>query len=557
MGILQKIVRNDATKSDPPEIYNARVILISLVACGGALLFGMDMGIIGGVLTMDSFKKQYGLMDQPKTVLANLESNIVSVIQAGAFAGALFSTWLANRVGRRFSLIISSILVFIGVALQAAASGHIEAMYVGRFIAGIAIGIASSVNPLYVSENAPRGIRGLLTGLYQLSIVTGLTLAFWINYGSLLHIRGHSQYIIPLSLQAFPAVILFVGMLLANESPRFLAQRSPEKAHDVLAKLRGLPADHPYVLQEMDGISRQLEEERALSVNASHLTLLKEAFSVRSYRRRAMLCITLMMWSNLTGTNAMTYYSPRIFASVGLSGSSAGLFATGVYGIVKMVSCAIFIVFVTDTLGRRKSLLWTGIVQGLALFYVGFYIRFDPPITGEAVSAPGYVALVAIYIFAAVSKFGWGPVVWTYSSEIPPARLRALMMGMATASQWLFNFVVAKATPSMFATLGANGFGTYFVYGTFCFVMVVFAWFFVPETSGKWSFVSYSRDGPCCWLLTHCAGIALEQMDELFEKDSLKDRLTFRKGPQLSARDGQGDDGVLDKKKEAEHVEDA
>ncbi|KAH9229748.1 hypothetical protein K456DRAFT_1740875 [Colletotrichum gloeosporioides 23] len=514
MGLLQKIVRNEATKSDPPEIYNARVVLISLVACGGALLFGMDMGIIGGVLTMDSFKKEYGLMDQPKAVLASLEGNVVSVIQAGAFAGALLSMWLANRVGRRFSLIIASILVFVGVALQAAASGHIEAMYVGRLVAGVAIGIASSVNPLYVSENAPRGIRGLLTGLYQLSIVTGLTLAFWINYGSLLHIKGHSQYIIPLSLQAFPAVILLVGMLLANESPRFLAQRHPDKA---LA---------------MDGISRQLEEERALAVNASSFSLLREAFTVKSYRRRSLLCITLMMWSNLTGTNAMTYYSPRIFASVGLSGSASGLFATGVYGIVKMVSCAIFIVFVTDTLGRRKILLWTGIVQGLALFYVGFYIRFDPPVTGESVSAPGYVALVAIYIFAAVYQFGWGPVVWTYSSEIPPARLRALMMGMATASQWLFNFVVAKATPSMFATLGTNGFGTYFVYGTFCFIMVVFAFFFVPET----------------------AGVALEQMDELFEKDSLRDKLLFRKGPRLSSREDAADEGVLDKKN-AEHVE--
>ncbi|KAI8241003.1 hypothetical protein K4K56_011763 [Colletotrichum sp. SAR 10_98] len=429
-----KIVRNEATKSDPPEIYNARVVLISLVACGGALLFGMDMGIIGGVLTMDSFKKEYGLMDQPKAVLASLEGNVVSVIQAGAFAGALLSMWLANRVGRRFSLIIASILVFIGVALQAAASGHIEAMYVGRLVAGVAIGIASSVNPLYVSENAPRGIRGLLTGLYQLSIVTGLTLAFWINYGSLLHIKGHSQYIIPLSLQAFPAVILLVGMLLANESPRFLAQRHPDKALAVLAKLRNLPADHPYIVQEMDGISRQLEEERALA--------------------------------------------------------------------------------------------------GLALFYVGFYIRFDPPVTGESVSAPGYVALVAIYIFAAVYQFGWGPVVWTYSSEIPPARLRALMMGMATASQWLFNFVVAKATPSMFATLGTNGFGTYFVYGTFCFIMVVFAFFFVPET----------------------AGVALEQMDELFEKDSLRDKLLFRKGPRLSSREDAADEGVLDKKN-AEHVE--
>ncbi|KAL3295575.1 sugar transporter [Colletotrichum asianum] len=427
MGLLQKIVRNEATKSDPPEIYNARVVLISLVACGGALLFGMDMGIIGGVLTMDSFKKEYGLMDQPKAVLASLEGNVVSVIQAGAFAGALLSMWLANRVGRRFSLIIASILVFIGVALQAAASGHIEAMYVGRLVAGVAIGIASSVNPLYVSENAPRGIRGLLTGLYQLSIVTGLT----INYGSLLHIKGHSQYIIPLSLQTFPAVILLVGMLLANESPRFLAQRHPDKALAVLAKLRNLPADHPYIVQEMDGISRQLEEERALA--------------------------------------------------------------------------------------------------GLALFYVGFYIRFDPPVTGESVSAPGYVALVAIYIFAA---FGWGPVVWTYSSEIPPARLRALMMGMATASQWLFNFVVAKASPSMFATLGTNGFGTYFVYGTFCFIMVVFAFFFVPET----------------------AGVALEQMDELFEKDSLRDKLLFRKGPPLSSREDAADEGVLDKKN-AEHVE--
>ncbi|KAK6223985.1 hypothetical protein LQW54_000131 [Pestalotiopsis sp. IQ-011] len=125
MRFLQKIVKNKAAQSDPFEIYNARVSIISTVACGGALLFGMDMGIIGGVLTMDTFKGQYGLSNQPETVTAQLSSNIVSVIQAAAFAGALLSTWLANRVGRRWSLIISSILVFIGVALQAAASGSL------------------------------------------------------------------------------------------------------------------------------------------------------------------------------------------------------------------------------------------------------------------------------------------------------------------------------------------------------------------------------------------------------------------------------------------------
>ncbi|KAJ6185856.1 hypothetical protein N7519_007157 [Penicillium mononematosum] len=498
--LLQKFIRNEAVRTDPVNIYNLRTIVVSLVACGGALLFGMDMGIIGGVLTMGPFKDDYGLNKLTTTGHANLSSNIVSVIQAGAFLGCLIAIWLANRIGRRLSLIFASVLVFIGVALQAAAMGRIAALYVGRFIAGVAIGIASTVNPLYVSENAPRGIRGLLTGFYQLSVVTGLTLAFWINYGCSLHIKGKPQYIIPLALQALPAVILFIGMIFANESPRFLAMKSPEKAHAVLSKLRDLPMDHPYVQNEMEGILLQLEEERALAANASAFTLFKEAFTVKSYRRRTFLCVTLMMWSNLTGTNAMTYYSPEIFKSVGLSESSVGLFATGIYGIVKLVSCFIFIFFVTDSLGRRRSLLWTGVVQGVALFYVGFYIRFDPPVSGMSPTAAGYVALVAIYIFAAVYQFGWGPVVWTYCSEIPAARLRTLQMGMATASQWLFNFVVAKATPSMFATLGVNGFGTYFIYGSFCFAMVIFAWFLVPETNG----------------------LLLEDMNELFAQDNIR-----------------------------------
>ncbi|KAL2670770.1 hypothetical protein Neosp_014572 [[Neocosmospora] mangrovei] len=468
---LQKFVRNDAIKTDPPEIYNLRTVVVSLIACGGALLFGMDMGVMGGVLTMDTFKEQYGLTDKPATVLADLSSNIVSTIQAGSFLGCIISMWLANYIGRRLSLMTASILVFIGVAMQAAASGHLAAMYVGRFITGIAVGIASTVNPLYVSENAPRGIRGLLTGCYQLSIVTGLTLAFWINYGCLLHVRGHAQYIIPLALQALPAVILFFGMMFANESPRFLAQSDPTQALAVLAKLRGLPEEHPYVRDEMENISLQLEEERSLAANSSGLTLVKEAFAVKSYRRRTFLCITLMMWSNLTGTNAITYYSPQLFKSVGLSSSSA------------------------------------------ALFYVGFYVRFDPPHPNSPVGATGYVALVAIYIFAAVYQFGWGPVVWTYCSEIPAARMRALQMGMATASQWLFNFVVAKSTPSMFATLGRGGFGTYFVYGSFCFTMVVFAWFFVPETKG----------------------LALEDMDELFSQSNVRAPFTPSRVARLEA----------------------
>ncbi|KAE8315833.1 general substrate transporter [Aspergillus transmontanensis] len=499
MTFLQRIIRNDTVKSDPPEIYNFRVVLISLSACGASMLFGFDMGVIGGVLTMNSFKEQYGLLGKEDTVLANLESNIVSVIQAGSFLGALVSTYVANAIGRRLSLILSALILFVGVAMQAGASGIIGVLYAGRFIGGVSIGIASSVCPIYIAENAPRGIRGLLTGFYQLTLVFGLTLAFWINYGCERHLTGKEQFIIPLSLQAFPAVILLVGMLLANESPRYLAMKRPERAPRVLATLRGLPEDHPYVLEELNNLRLQLEEESQHS-ESSMWSLLKESFSKKSYRRRSILCITLMMWSNMTGTNAMTYYSPTIFASVGLSSSSVGLFATGIYGIVKFIACGIFIVFVSDTLGRRRSLLWTGIVQGIMLFYVGFYVRFDTISENAPITPQGYIALIAIYLFAAVYQFGWGPVVWSYCAEIPPARLRALNMGMATASQWFFNFVVAKSTPTMFATLGKNGYGTYFVYGSFCFVMVIYTWFFVPETKG----------------------LSLEFMDELFERDTVR-----------------------------------
>jgi MFS family permease len=175
------------------------------------------------------------------------------------------------------------------------------------------------------------------------------------------------QFIIPLSLQAFPAIILLVGMLLANESPRYLAMKQPEKALYVLAKLRRLPEDHPYVIEELNNLRLQLDEEDSQHSLSSMRYFLKESFTKKSYRRRSILCITLMMWSNMTGTNAMTYYSPTTFASVGLSPSLVDLFAAGIYGIVKFIACVYFILFVSDTLGRRRSLLWTGIVQGNAL----------------------------------------------------------------------------------------------------------------------------------------------------------------------------------------------
>jgi hypothetical protein len=149
-----------------------------------------------------------------------------------------------------------------------------------------------------------------------------------------------------------------------------------------------------------------------------------------------------------------------------------------------MVTCAAFLLLAADSLGRRRSLLWTSIAQGLSMFVIGFYVRFSPPVPGAPIPPVGYFALTCIFLFAAFFQFGWGPCCWIIVSEIPTARLRAMNVALAASTQWLFNFVVAQAVPHMLKTVGKNGYGTYFIFGAFCFSMFFFVWFLVPETKG-------------------------------------------------------------------------
>ncbi|KAJ5157473.1 Quinate permease [Penicillium canariense] len=501
--LLQKIVHNEAMRTDPKEIYGWRVYALACSACFGGMLFGMDSGIIGGVLTMPPFQAKYGLEGLSKTAQANLSANIVSTLQAGCFFGALIASPAADRWGRRYSLLGAALLGVVGVIMQTAASGHLEAMYIGRLITGFGVGSASMINPLYVAENAPRAIRGGLTGLYQLFITAGIMLAFWINYGSLLHLTGSSMYIIPLAMQGLPAVLLFAGMLFCNESPRWLAKQDRwEEARATLSTVRALPPDHPYVEEEFQAIATQLEQERALISGSGFWDLMKEMWLIAGNRNRAMISIFLMVCQQMTGTNAINYYSPQIFKNLGIVGNATNLFATGVYGIVKMVSCGVFLIFVADSLGRRRSLLWTSIAQGMAMLYIGLYVRIAPPVQGAPVIPAGYVALVCIFLFASFFQFGWGPVCWIYVSEIPSARLRSLNVAFGAATQWLFNFVVARAVPVMLTTVGANGYGTYIIFACFCFSMFFFVWFFIPETKGEF--------------LIEPIRLSLEKMDDLF-----------------------------------------
>ncbi|KAG7137412.1 Quinate permease like protein [Verticillium longisporum] len=490
MGLMQKIVKNDAMKEDPPEIYGWRAFALACSACFGGLIFGVDTGAIGGVLRMPEFQDLYRLSPEYATdnQRANLSANIVSTLQAGCFLGALLAAHAADRFGRRPVLIWGAGgISLIGVILQAAASGHLAPMYIGRFVSGFGTGFASMVNPLYVAENAPRAIRGGLTGIYQLFIVFGIFLAYWINYGCIQHISGQARFLIPLVFQAIPPLLLMISMWLCNESPRHLAKQDRwEEAMSVLSTIRALPPTHPYVANEFAAIKASIEEENLLLDGTTWWSLQREMWTIPANRRRAIISILLMFFQQMTGTNAINYYAPMIFNSLGVRGESNELFATGIYGLVKLIAVVVFLIFVADSLGRRRSLIWTGIAMAGMMLYIAIFIRVTQPDPNseEDVSAAGYVALICIFLFASLFQFGWGPVCWIYVSEIATTRLRATNVSYAAATQWLFNFVVSRAVPPMLVNLGVGGFGTYIFFAGWCVVMVVFCWFFIPETKG-------------------------------------------------------------------------
>ena len=221
--------------------------------------------------------RKFGLTHLGPVDSANLEANIVSTLQAGCFFGALAAYWFADKYGRRTALFGSAAVAIVGTIIQAASGGHLAIMYIGRLITGVAVGAGSVLNPLYTSENAPRAIRGALTGMYQFFIASGICVAFWINYSNLLHQQGDAQFVISLALQGLPAVCLALGMMISNESPRWLARSDQwERAAATLARVRNLPIDHEYVQMEMAEIRENLEHEQPLIGASGFWDLQKE-----------------------------------------------------------------------------------------------------------------------------------------------------------------------------------------------------------------------------------------------------------------------------------------
>ncbi|KAG2232032.1 hypothetical protein INT48_000587 [Thamnidium elegans] len=458
------------------------------IVCGfaaiGGFCFGYDTGVISGVLTMEPFIKT--MTNGSKFLTAMQTSVITGLLLAGCFVGSLFAAPLCERLSRKYTIIIASAVFNVGAAIQVAATNY-DMMIAGRFVAGLGVGSLSMAVPLYLSELAPKEIRGRLISLQQLTITIGIMVAFWVGAGTQ-YLDTHDSWRIPLGIQIAPAAVLMVGTSFLPFSPRWLINKGRnEEALAVLARLHSRGDEsNPEVIAEYEEIIAQVEHERTVSVS-SYVELLKG-----TVRKRLILGVLIQIFQQFTGINSIMYYAPTIFQQAGVPGKAASLIASGVNGVLNVL-CTIIPIIYLDRLGRRIVLISGAIVMGVAMLLCGIVMGatarvFENPITGQmevdmsANTAASYFCIVMVYVFVAGFAYSWGPCGWVYPAEIYPLSIRAKGTSITTAANWLMNFVISLFVPVMLTTIT---WGTYVFFGCCCMVMAVSVFLFYPETKGR------------------------------------------------------------------------
>ncbi|EUC61117.1 sugar porter (SP) family MFS transporter [Rhizoctonia solani AG-3 Rhs1AP] len=464
----------------PKEVYNWRPYVLALIAGWSGMLFGYDSAFIGGTIELSAFQAQFGLDKLSEGELAFTSSNIVSTYQAGCFFGCILAFFVVEKLGRRVTLQCASALFCLGAGLMLGAKHSLGLVYGGRLIGGLGVGGVSLSTPLYIAEIAPPSIRGQLVGFYEIFLQAGGVVGFWINFGISEHIPyGSKQWHIPVAIQLIPGGLLLAASVFLRETPRWLyRQKRLNEAIVNLSWMRNLPADHPYVQDEIQGIRAQFERETQGGNNEGLTAKLKE-LGKPGIRNRLGIGMCIMMCQNLTGL--FQYYSPTIFSSIGITGTSNSLFATGIYGVVKMVATLIALVWLVDRIGRRKPLIVGALVGALSMYYIAGFIAVAKPSGTGSPTPAGKFAAACIYIFAIAFCMSWNGISWIICSEIFPLSVRALGQTITSATQWLWQFVVARSTPYMIKNIG---YGTYLFFGTCMILMIPWAYFILPETKG-------------------------------------------------------------------------
>ncbi|KAF7954508.1 hypothetical protein EAE96_005629 [Botrytis aclada] len=465
-------------------------VSVAAVANTASMLFGYDTGVAGSVVALRSFSTEFKLSTSPAHS-AYISSNIVALLNAGAFFGAIVPALLTRYIGRKPTMTIAAAFFMLGGILQTAAQPpSLSMIYAGRVIAGFGVGMVSNLTPVLVAETAPKELRGFLMGLFEMFLVSGGLLAYWTTYGCSLHLEATSkQWRIPLSIQIILAAIIMIGSFLIIESPRWLAKQNRwDEAEHALCYLRGSTSEDLDIKTEIAEMHAQIEEEIAATSGRS----ITELFQSRNLIRLVWGC-GVSFFSIWCGHNGILYYGPTVFKQIGFTAQNAALFASGIFTCLKVATTIIFLIAGIQHF-KRKNLLSIGSAgMAICMFALGAVLATHPPtagsLTNDTPSGKGMMAI--IYLFVVFYSMSWGPIAWVYIGEIYPTRIRDWGMAISVMVVWLFNYVVSRETPIAVLNIGWK---TWMIFGTFNSVAFIFT-LFLPETKG----------------------LSLEEMDVLFK----------------------------------------
>ena len=452
--------------------------------------FGYDTGQISGFLEMPDFLARFGqqytdpVSGESHYYFSTVRSGlIVSLLSIGTLIGALTAAPLADRVGRRRSVTVWSIVTSIGFVVQISASDAWYQVMIGRFVAGLGVGALSLLVPMYQAETAPPWIRGAMVCAYQLFITMGIFLAATFNYGTWKHQQDSSiSWRLVIGLGWIWTIVLGAGILVFPETPRFDYRHGhEERAIETLCRVYGAPSrNHWAIFTQVEEIEAKLREDRiALEVQGgSSVSEFIGMFRAPRMAYRLALGIALQMFQQLTGANYFFYYGTTIFKSVQISSFITQIILNTINFLVTFIG-----LYIVEHYGRRKSLM-----VGSAWMFICFMIfatvghyRFDQNHPDQT-PTEGIVLIVFASLFILGFATTWGPMIWTIQAEIFPSRYRAKGMALGTASNWIWNFCIGFFSPFIFKAID---FQYGYVFASCNVVAGFIVYFFVIEGQGR------------------------------------------------------------------------
>jgi sugar porter (SP) family MFS transporter len=416
------------------------------VAAIGGLLFGFDTAVINGAIVF--LKSQFGLNDAQTEIAAGS-------LLLGCVVGASLAAFTSDRFGRKRVLIAAAALFTIS-SLGSALPRDLVQFVIARVIGGLAIGIASSLAPLYIAEISPAKIRGLMVSLNQLAIVVGILLSYSVNF--LLTNAGPANWRWMFASAAVPSISFLIALLFISESPRWLVQNNREsEAEHFLTQMVGSDAAR----EEITAIRSTIGEESG--------NLLDPAF-----RKPLVVAILIGLFSQFTGINTIIYYGSLVFLEhVPHQTATTALWANVIIGAINFIA-TILGMSVIDRVGRKPLLMSAFAGMALSLVGVAAAIRFQ---------ASAIVVLIFVLTYVASFAVGVGTGTWVVMSEICPTRIRGRAMSLATVFLWSGTLLVTLTFLSLVQAFTAPG--TFLLYAVISIAAFLFVWRFVPETKGR------------------------------------------------------------------------